>query len=317
MMRSSDTLYIVVPCYNEQEVLPKSAEALLSILTKLVEDKRVAPESRVMFVDDGSKDKTWQLISSLKESSPFVAGLKLSRNRGHQNALLAGLLTAKDYADAVISIDADLQDDPAVIEGFLDKYYDGCDVVYGVRSDRSSDSAFKRGTAKAYYKLLRRMGVEVLPEHADCRLMSKRALEALAQFKEVNLFLRGLVPLVGFKSDTVSYARKEREAGESKYPLKKMLALAWQGITSMSVRPIRMILALGVFLLLTGLAALIPFAIVCACGNPQWRWTLLLTSIWAACGLNLTAIGVVGEYIGKIYAEVKARPRFVIEDYFN
>lgn len=316
-MRSNATLYIVVPCYNEQEVLPKSSETLLSILSKLVEEKRVAPESRVMFVDDGSKDGTWQLISSLKELSPFAAGLKLSRNRGHQNALLAGLLTAKDHADAVISIDADLQDDPTVIEGFLDKYYEGCDIVYGVRSDRSSDSAFKRGTAKAYYKLLRRMGVDILPEHADCRLMSKRSLEALAQFKEVNLFLRGLVPLVGFKSNTVTYARKEREAGESKYPLKKMLALAWQGITSMSVRPIRMILALGVFLLLTGLAALVAFAIVCACGNPHWRWTLLITSIWAACGLNLTAIGVVGEYIGKIYAEVKARPRFVIEDYFN
>ena len=316
-MRKSDILYIVVPCYNEQEVLPQTSEKLLGMLAELAEKGRVSPESRVLFVDDGSRDRTWELILSYKEVSRFAAGLKLSANKGHQNALLAGLLTAKERADAVISIDADLQDDPKVIYSFLDKYYEGCDIVYGVRSDRSTDSAFKRGTAKAYYKLLRRMGVDILPEHADCRLMSKRALEALAQFKEVNLFLRGLVPLVGFKCDTVSYKRRERTAGESKYPFKKMLALAWQGITSMSVRPIRLVLSLGIFLALTGLAALIAFAIVYSCGNPHWQWTLLLASIWAACGLNLTAVGIVGEYIGKIYSEVKARPRFIIEDYFD
>lgn len=316
-MRNIDTLYIVVPCYNEEEALPETSRVLLGLVAKLAQDGRVSPESRVLFVDDGSSDGTWGFISGLKAVSPHAAGLKLSRNRGHQNALLAGLLAAKEDADMAISIDADLQDDVSVIEAFLDKYYDGFDVVYGVRSDRSSDSAFKRRTARRYYKTLQKMGVEIVPEHADCRLMSRRALDALAEFKEVNLFLRGLVPLVGFPSATVEYPRRERRAGESKYPLKKMLALAWQGITSMSVRPIRLILSLGAVLLALGIAALIAFSIVTACGNPEWKWTIILAAITAACGLNLTAVGIVGEYVGKVYLETKARPRYIVEDYFK
>ena len=316
-MRNNDTLYIVVPCFNEEEALPETSRVLLGRVAELAEAGRVSAESRVLFVDDGSKDGTWKFIAGLKSVSPYAAGLKLSRNRGHQNALLAGLLAAKNDCDMTISIDADLQDDVSVIDGFLDKYYEGFDVVYGVRSDRKSDSAFKRGTARRYYKTLRRMGVEIVPDHADCRLMSKRALDALAEFKEVNLFLRGLVPMVGFPSATVEYARHERKAGKSKYSLKKMLALAWQGVTSMSVRPIRLILTLGAALLALGLAALIAFSIVTACGNPEWKWTIILAAIAAACGLNLTAVGIVGEYVGKVYLETKARPRYIVEDYFK
>ncbi|MBP5209063.1 MAG: glycosyltransferase family 2 protein [Clostridia bacterium] len=316
-MRNNDTLYIVVPCYNEEAALPETSRVLLGRVAELAEGGRVSAESRVLFVDDGSKDGTWDFIAGLKAVSPYAAGLKLSRNRGHQNALLAGLLAAKEDADMAISVDADLQDDVSVIDGFLDKYYEGFDVVYGVRSDRSSDSAFKRGTARRYYRTLRKMGVEIVPDHADCRLMSKRALQALAEFKEVNLFLRGLVPLVGFPSATVEYPRRERKAGESKYSLKKMLALAWQGVTSMSVRPIRLILSLGVTLLLLGIAALIAFSIVAACGHPEWQWTIILAAIAAACGLNLTATGIVGEYVGKVYLETKARPRYIVEDYFK
>lgn len=316
-MRNNDTLYIVVPCYNEEEALPETSRVLLGRVAELADAGRVSRESRVLFVDDGSTDGTWKYISGLKAVSPYAAGLKLSRNRGHQNALLAGLLSAKDDADMAISIDADLQDDVSAIDRFLDKYYEGCDVVYGVRSDRRTDSAFKRGAARLYYKALQRMGVEIVPEHADCRLMSRRALDALAEFKEVNLFLRGLVPMVGFPSATVEYARRERTAGNSKYSVKKMLGLAWQGITSMSVRPIRLILALGVTLLVLGLAAVVAFSIVTACGNPEWKWTILLAAIAAACGLNLAAVGVVGEYVGKIYLEAKARPRFIVEDYFK
>lgn len=316
-MRNTDTLFIVVPCYNEEEALPETSRVLLGLVAELARNGRVSPESRVLFVDDGSTDGTWGLISGLKAVSSYAAGLRLSRNRGHQNALLAGLLAAKDDADMAISIDADLQDDVSAINGFLDKYYEGFDVVYGVRSDRKSDSPFKRRTARRYYKMLQRMGVEIVPDHADCRLMSRRALEALAEFGEVNLFLRGLVPLIGFPSATVEYPRRERKAGRSKYSLKKMLALAWQGITSMSVRPIRLILSLGAALLLLGLGALIVFSIVTACGNPEWKWTIILAAIAAACGLNLTAVGVVGEYVGKVYLETKARPRYIVEDYFK
>lgn len=316
-MRTCDTLYIVVPCYNEEEALAKTSQTLLSKLTDLVSAGRIAPESRVLFVDDGSKDGTWRFITALRDVTPYAAGLKLSRNRGHQNALLAGLLTAKDSADMTISIDADLQDDISVIDGFVDKYYEGFDVVYGVRSDRKKDSAFKRATARGYYRLLRRMGVEIVSDHADCRLLSKRALEGLAQFKEVNLFLRGLVPLIGYPSAEICYERRERVAGESKYSVKKMVALAWQGITSMSVKPIRLIISLGVTLFLLALACIIAFAILLGCGHAEWMFSLIIAVVCAACGLNLIAIGVIGEYVGKIYLEVKARPRFLIEDYFN
>lgn len=316
-MRNRDTLFIVVPCYNEQEALPCTSRLLLEKLGSLIRDGRVSEESRVLFVDDGSKDDTWRIISELHTESPYVAGLKLSRNRGHQNALLAGLLAAKDDADMAISIDADLQDDIAVIDAFLDKYYEGYDVVYGVRSDRKSDTPFKRGTARSYYKLLQKMGVEIVSDHADCRLMSRRALSGLAEFKEVNLFLRGMVPLIGYPSCEVAYERRPRVAGKSKYSLRKMLDLAWQGVTSMSVKPIRLILSLGVFLLTLGVAALIAFSIVTDCGHPEWRWTIILAAVVAASGLNLAAVGVVGEYVGKVYLEVKERPRFLIEDYFH
>lgn len=312
-----DILYFVIPCYNEIDVLPATSAALVSKLSSLIGKGAVSPDSRILFVDDGSKDGTWEYIKSLKESAELVAGLKLSRNRGHQNALLAGLMTAKEYADVTISMDADLQDDIDAADEFLEKYREGCDIVYGIRTGRKKDSRFKRVTATKYYRLLNRIGVEVVMNHADCRLMSRRALNALAEFKEVNLYLRGLVPMIGFKTAEVHYERKARSAGESKYSVKKMLELAWQGITSMSVKPIRLVLSLGITLFLLGIAAVIAFSIVYACGNPQWQWTILLASIWAACGLIMTGTGVVGEYVGKIYLETKARPRFTVDEFFN
>ena len=310
-------MYVVIPCYNEEQMLPITAEALIKKLDELKAEGRIAQNSKVMFVDDGSKDKTWEIIQKLHEASPVFTGLKLSRNKGHQNALLAGLMTARNYADIVVSMDADLQDDINAIDGFLDKRADGCDIVYGVRSSREKDTAFKRGTAQAYYKLLEHMGVEITYNHADYRLMSKRAIDALAEFKEVNLFLRGLVPMVGFKSDIVKYVRNERVAGESKYPLKKMLALAWNGITSFSVKPIDFITALGGFLIFLCVIAAV-YALVSYCnGHTVPGWTSLILSIWFLGGMQLVAIGMIGQYIGKIYIEVKHRPRYNVETYLN
>ena len=294
---------VVIPAFNEQENIPAAAERLGSILAPL-------SDYELIFVDDGSKDKTWEIIQKLHEASPVFTGLKLSRNKGHQNALLAGLMTARNYADIVVSMDADLQDDINAIDGFLDKRADGCDIVYGVRSSREKDTAFKRGTAQAYYK---HMGVEITYNHADYRLMSKRAIDALAEFKEVNLFLRGLVPMVGFKSDIVKYVRNERVAGESKYPLKKMLSFAVEGITSLSVKPIRFITTIGIIVFLVSLIMLIYFLITWAVGHTVQGWASTITSIWAIGGLQLLAIGIIGEYIGKIYLETKARPKFIIE----
>lgn len=308
-----ETMYLVIPCYNEEQMLPITAEALLIKMNTLIDDRKISADSKVMFVDDGSKDKTWELITQLNESNSMFTGLKLSRNKGHQNALLAGLMTAKNYADILVSMDADLQDDINAIDGFLEKRAEGCDIVYGVRSSRETDTAFKRGTAQAYYKMLSKLGVEITYNHADYRMMSKRAVEALAEFKEVNLFLRGLVPMVGFKSDVVTYVRNERQAGESKYPLKKMIAFAVEGITSLSVKPIRLITSIGLLVFLVSLIMLIYFFIIWCVGKSVTGWATIVISIWALGGLQLLAIGVIGEYIGKIYLETKGRPNFIVE----
>ncbi|MBR2973477.1 MAG: glycosyltransferase family 2 protein [Clostridia bacterium] len=312
-----DKLYLVVPCYNEEEVLPETARRLAAKFDNLIAGGKISPESKVVFVDDGSKDRTWEIIEGLNESSPLFQGIKLSRNKGHQNALLAGLMAVKDECDMTISMDADLQDDIDAIDRMLEKYYDGCDVVYGVRSERKTDSAFKRTTAHGFYKIMKLLGADIIYNHADYRLMSKRALDALSEFKEVNLFLRGIVPLVGFKSDTVEYKRTERFAGQSKYPLKKMISFALNGITSFSIKPIRMITALGILIFSVSILMLVYFLIRHFSGNTVQGWTTLAASVWAIGGLQLLAIGVVGEYIGKMYMETKARPKYVIEKYLK
>ncbi len=312
-MPNAHTLYIVVPCYNEEEVLPITAKKLKEKIVSLVTAGTISHSSRIMFVDDGSKDRTWEIIESLHNESTFFTGIKLSRNRGHQNALLGGLMTAKDRADIVISMDADLQDDIDAVDKFIDKYNEGCEIVYGVRSSRKTDTGFKRNTAQLYYKVLEKMGVEVTYNHADYRLMSRRAIEALSGYTEVNLFLRGLVHLVGFKSATVEYERHHRAAGESKYPLKKMLALAFEGITSFSIKPIRFITALGLGIFFISILMLIYFLITFFLGKTVQGWATIVISIWAIGGLELLSVGVIGEYIGKIYLETKHRPRFIIE----
>ena len=310
-------LYIAVPCYNEEEVLPDSAAKLRDKLRSMMADGLISDDSRIVFIDDGSADATWRLITELHESDSIYSGIKLSRNRGHQNALMCGLMTLKDEADAVISIDADLQDDIGVFDEMVRKYESGCDVVYGVRSKRKTDTFFKRFTAEGYYKVLDRMGAKVIFNHADFRLMSRRALQAFAEFHETNLFLRGLVPMVGYKSDIVTYERSERLAGESKYPLKKMLALAWEGITSLSTKPIKMITRLGIIMLIISLVMLIYTLIRYFMGATNTGWASLMVSIWAIGGLQMLAIGIIGEYIGKIYLESKHRPRFIVEEYLK
>lgn len=312
-MRNDKTLYLVLPCYNEEEVLPETAKRLTDKLQQMMNDGLISYQSKMAFVNDGSKDKTWEIIERLHRENPLVCGIKLSRNKGHQNALLAGLMTVKDRCDVTISMDADLQDDIDALDRFMQAYHDGCEIVYGVRSSREKDTAFKRGTAQGFYKVMDKLGVEVVYNHADYRLMSRTALTALEQFKEVNLFLRGIVPLLGFKSATVEYERGERFAGESKYPLKKMLAFATDGITSFSIKPIRFITALGMLIFLASLVMLIYFFILWLQGKTVAGWPSLIISVWGIGGLQLLAIGVIGEYIGKIYLESKARPRFVIE----
>ena len=308
-------LYIAVPCYNEEEVLPDSSGKLCAKMQKMMAQSKITEDSRIVFIDDGSKDKTWEIISKLHSENEIYQGIKLSRNRGHQNALLCGLMTLKDKCDAVISIDADLQDDIEVFDEMVEKFEDGCDVVYGVRSKRETDTFFKRFTAEAYYKVLDKMGAKIIFNHADFRLMSARALESFSEFKEVNLFLRGLVPMVGYKSDIVTYERSERLLGESKYPLKKMLALAFEGITSLSTKPIKLISRTGIFIFLVSIAMLIYTVVRYFMGATEVGWASLAVSIWAIGGLQLLAIGVVGEYIGKIYLETKRRPRFIVETY--
>ena len=309
-----DRLYIVVPCYNEEEVLPETARRLRAKMTALTEAGKIAPDSRVLFVNDGSKDRTWDIIRSLHESDPLFSGLDLSRNRGHQNALLAGLMTAKDRCDMAISMDADLQDDIDAVDEMVDKYRDGCDIVYGVRSSRTTDTFFKRFTAESFYRLMNFLGANVVFNHADYRLLSRRALEGLARFKEVNLFLRGIVPMIGYRTDTVEYARGERFAGESKYPLKKMLSFAMEGITSLSTKPIRYITLLGFLIFLVSIAMLIWSVVRWAMGDTIIGWASLICSVWAIGGLILLSLGVIGEYIGKIYLETKGRPRFLIRE---
>ena len=313
----NDILYLVVPCYNEQEVLPETSKRLKEKMESLMERNLISRDSRIMFVNDGSKDRTWSMIEELHEQDPIFAGVKLSRNRGHQNALLGGLMTAKEYADMTISLDADLQDDIDVIDQMVETYYDGCEIVYGVRSARTTDTFFKRFTAESFYHMISMMGGEIVFNHADYRLMSKRALEEMAKYKEVNLFLRGIVPMIGFKTDVVTYERHERMAGESKYPLKKMLALAIDGITSLSTKPIRFIVFLGLFIFLCSIGMLIYSLVQHFLGHTSIGWTSLIVSIWAIGGLQLLAIGVIGEYIGKIYLENKARPRYIIEKVLN
>ena len=307
-----NTIWLVIPCYNEKEVLPETSKQLKEIMEGLMEKGKISRESKVALVNDGSKDTTWNIISQLHDENPLFVGINLAHNRGHQNALFAGLMTAKEYADAAISLDADLQDDVGAIEQFIDKFLEGKDIVYGVRSTRETDTRFKRGTAHAFYKVMNAMGADTLEDHADYRLMSKRALEALSEYEEVNLFLRGIVPMIGFETDVVYYKRYERFAGESKYPLKKMLAFAIEGITSFSIKPIRMITGLGFFLFSISVLLLIYFFITWLIGHTVAGWTTIVISVWGIGGLQLLALGVIGEYIGKTYMEVKHRPRYKI-----
>lgn len=308
------TLWLVVPCYNEEAVLPETAKRLDAVLSGLAAAGRVSDKSRVLFVNDGSKDRTWELIRALHGENRRFAGLCLSRNRGHQNALLAGLMLARQHADAAISLDADLQDDVGAIDRFVEKYEEGCDIVYGVRSSRATDSAFKRGTARGFYKLMNALGAEVVYDHADYRLMSRRALDALAEYGEVNLFLRGIAPQLGFRTGTVEYVRAERFAGESKYPLKKMLAFAMDGVTSFSVKPLRAALVCGGAAFLVSIVMLIYCLVRFFTGQTVSGWASLGVSIWALGGLQLLMIGVVGEYVGKTYMETKRRPRYIISE---
>ncbi len=312
-----NTIYLVVPCYNEEEVLRETASRLKDKIQGLISNKVISDKSRITFVDDGSKDRTWSIIEELNSNDKIFSGVKLSRNRGHQNALLAGLMTVKGYCDAAISLDADLQDDINVIDKFIEKFNYGCDVVYGVRSERKTDTVFKRTTAQGFYKIMKALGVDIVYNHADYRLMSKRALDSLQDFKEVNLFLRGIVPLIGYKSDVVLYERNERFAGESKYPLKKMLSFAFEGITSFSVKPIRLILTVGILMFISSLAALLYFLIIWMAGKTVQGWTTVVASIWMLGGIQLLCLGVIGEYIGKIYIETKERPKYIIDKFIN
>ena len=308
------TLYVVVPCYNEEEVLPETAKRLRAKLEQLMADGKISGDSRVIFVNDGSKDRTWEIITQLHKDHPMLCGVDLSRNRGHQNALLAGLMTAMERADMVVSMDADLQDDIDAVDEMVDKYLDGADIVYGVRSSRKKDTFFKRFTAEAFYRLMDKLGAETVFNHADYRLMSKRALEGLSQFREVNLFLRGIVPMIGYRAEVVEYERGERFAGESKYPLKKMLAFALEGVTSLSVKPLRIITGMGFVVFLISLIMIIYNIVRWAMGATVAGWASLSCSVWFIGGLILLALGVVGEYIGKLYLESKDRPRFIIRE---
>lgn len=313
-MKENCVIYIVVPCYNEEEVLPETTRQLMPLLEDLMVQGKISRKSRILYVNDGSKDGTWQIISRLYREHEMVSGLNLSRNRGHQNAVLAGLMYAKESCDAAITMDADLQDDINAINEMVDKFRGGMDVVYGVRSSRRTDTFFKKFTAEGFYRLMEWMGVDIIFNHADYRLMSRRVLHQLEDYREVNLFLRGIVPLIGYPSDQVYYERQERFAGESKYPLRKMLSFAFDGITSFSIKPIRFILSLGTLIFIVSIAILIYSVIRHIIGATVLGWSSLMVSIWALGGLQLLAIGVIGEYIGKIYLETKGRPRFAVQD---
>ena len=309
-----DTLYIVVPCYNEEEVLPETSKRLREKLRALVAGGKISSLSKIMLVNDGSKDRTWELISHLNAADSVFSGVCLSRNRGHQNALLAGLMTARRYADMVISMDADLQDDMDAVDKMVEKYYEGCDIVYGVRSSREKDSFFKRFTAEGFYKITNSLGGEVVFNHADYRLMSRRALDALSEYSEVNLFLRGIVPMLGYKTDIVEYERGERFAGVSKYPLKKMLSFAGDGITSLSSKPIKFISFAGILSIITAIVLLVVFIAGSFFEQTLWGWRILLFNMVLFGGLILLSIGIVGEYVGKSYIETKRRPLYFISE---
>lgn len=313
-VKKEPVLYVVIPCYNEEEVLEETTKQLKKKMEDLVNQNKISSKSKVMYVNDGSKDKTWEMIQKIHKKEKYFTGISLSRNKGHQNALLGGLMTAKNYADVVISMDADLQDDMNAMDEMIEKYENGCDIVYGVRSARKKDSFFKRVTAEGFYKFMKLLGVDCVYNHADYRLTSKRVLENLSQFQEVNLFLRGIFPLIGYQSDIVYYERNERFAGKSKYPLKKMLNFAWDGITSFSVKPLRFVMSLGFLILITSIAIMIYSFIRKITGNTVDGWTFLVISIWFIGGLQMISIGIIGEYIGKIYSETKKRPRYIIEE---
>ena len=313
----SKILYVVIPCYNEQDVLHETDKRLREKFLSLIDAGKISKQSRIVFVNDGSKDSTWKIIRELHAADKIFSGINLSRNRGHQNALLAGLMTVKGGADMVISMDADLQDDINAIDEMIDKFNDGFDIVYGVRSKRTTDTFFKRFTAESFYKLVKFLGGDIINNHADYRLMSKRALEGLSEFGEVNLFLRGLVPMIGYPSAVVYYERAERFAGESKYPLKKMLFFALQGITSLTVKPIRLIMILGFAMCSISLLVILWTLYEYFFGSVVRGWTSMLASLWFIGGLILLSIGVVGEYVGKIYLETKKRPRFIVSEFLN
>ena len=313
-MERNKKLFIVIPCYNEEEAITITTKVLTNKLDKLIKDRLIDNSSKILYVDDGSKDKTWSIIEDLHKTNKYVTGLKLSKNRGHQNALLAGLMYSKEHADVTISMDADLQDDINVIDKMIDDYLNGCEIVFGVRSARKKDSFFKKWTAESFYKFMKIMGADIVYNHADYRLMSKKALETLSEFKEVNLFLRGLVKEIGYKTSIVYYERDKRIAGVSKYPLKKMIKFAIDGITSFSIKPLKLITTLGFIMLIISFGVLIYSIIRKLTGNTIEGWTFIVVSIWFVSSIQLLSLGVIGEYIGKIYSEVKARPRYIIEE---
>jgi polyisoprenyl-phosphate glycosyltransferase len=315
---SAPVVTLVVPCYNEESVLPYTIDTLHELLDELMKERFISDKSKILFVDDGSKDRTWELIYQASLQSEIIRGLKLARNAGHQHALLAGLFSAKTVSDCVISIDADLQDDIEVIRAFIEKFKDGYDIVYGVRKRRETDTHFKRTSAEGFYKLMGKLGVDLVYNHADYRLMSRRALNELERFDEVNLFLRGIVPLIGFPSTSVYYDRKERLMGETKYPLRKMLSFAFNGITSFSITPIRFVMLIGCTSFVTSVLFLSYFFVLKLLGETETGWTSLITSIWLIGGLQLMAMGLVGEYVGRIYQETKRRPKYIVDvDLFN
>ena len=309
-----DILYIVIPCYNEEDVLKETSKVLKNKLEALIKAGCINKKSKVLYVNDGSIDKTWDLIKEIHSSDSIFTGINLSRNVGHQNALYAGLMVAKEDADFVVSMDADLQDDISAIDKMIQNYYDGCDIVYGVRNNRKKDTLFKRRTAQFYYKFMKFIGVEIIYNHADYRLSSKRVLNQLENYKEVNLFLRGIYPTLGYQSSIVYYERQERFAGKSKYPLKKMLSFAWNGITSFSIKPIKLVLNIGVIIFVLSMITIIYSIIRKIMGATVSGWTFIVCSIWFVAGLQMLSLGIIGEYIGKIYSESKARPRYIITD---
>lgn len=310
-------IYLVIPCYNEEAVLYETSKQLDIKMSNLIESNKISNKSKIVFINDGSKDSTWDIIIDLHNKNKMFSGINLSKNRGHQNALIAGLMTVRKHCDAAISLDADLQDDISVIDEFIDKFINGYDIVYGVRNSRKKDTYFKRLTAQGFYRFMNKMGANIVYNHADYRLMSKRALDGLKEFKEVNLFLRGIIPMIGYKTDIVEYERHERFAGESKYPFKKMMAFAIDGITSLSIKPIRFITGLGFTIFAISIIMLFYFLNTYFRGKAIEGWTTIVISMWSIGGLQLLAIGIIGEYIGKIYMETKSRPRFIIEEFLN